>query len=186
MELDISHMWLVLLSSPQGENYVCHVLVMLLGFCLGFLTYALLRVCIEEDRIKAGALHLDRKVARFLMACSSRGISAIVPGSTPQTTFTAPLTFTSLWKIPLSLMTAEHSSVLKLPSWVQRYYPGTASPATVQGQSCESSTFSSPRMTIPCALFAGLALHPVTCVERQVKRWPNFCKVAYGEIPREG
>lgn len=65
MELGISHMWFVLLSSPQGENYVCNVLVMLLGFCLRFLTYALLHVCIEEDHIKAGALHLDRKVARF-------------------------------------------------------------------------------------------------------------------------
>lgn len=36
MGLDISHMWFVLLSSPQGENYVCNILVMLLGFCLGF------------------------------------------------------------------------------------------------------------------------------------------------------
>lgn len=94
MELDISHMWFVLLSSPQGENYVCNVLVMLLGFCLGFLTNALLHVCIEEDHIKAGALHLDRKGARFLMARSSHGISAIVPGSTPQTTIAAPLSFT--------------------------------------------------------------------------------------------
>lgn len=41
---------------------------MLLGFCLGFLTYALLCVCTEEDHIKAGALHLDRKVAIFLIA----------------------------------------------------------------------------------------------------------------------
>lgn len=90
------------------------------------------------------------------------------------------------WKNPLSLMTAEHSSVLKLPTWVKRYYPSTASPATVQGQSCKSNTCSSPRMTIPCALFAALALHLVTCILRQVKRWPNFCKVLSMEIPREG
>lgn len=94
MELDISHMWFVLLSSPQGENYVCNVLVMLLGGFLEFLTYALLRVCIEEDHIKAGALNLDKKVAKFLMTWSSHGISSIVPGSTLQTTSTAPLTFT--------------------------------------------------------------------------------------------
>lgn len=58
-------------------------------------------------------------------------------------------------------MTAEHSSVLKLLIWVKRYYPSTGSPATVQGQSCQSSTCSSPRITIPCALFAGLTLQPV-------------------------
>ena len=93
MGLDISHMWFVLLSSPQGENYVCNILVMLLGFCLVFLTYALLHVYVGEDHIKAGALHLDEKVARFLMVLCSHGISAIVPGSPPQTPFSAPLSF---------------------------------------------------------------------------------------------
>lgn len=58
-------------------------------------------------------------------------------------------------------MTAEHSSVLKLLIWVKRYYPSTGSPATVQGQSCQSSTCSSPRITIHCALLAGLTLQPV-------------------------
>lgn len=31
-------------------------------------------------------------------------------------------------------------------------------------------------MTIPCALFAGLTLHPVTCILRQVKRWQIFVR----------
>lgn len=91
MGLDISHMRFVLLSSPQGENYVCNILVMLLGFCLVFLTYALLHVYVGEHHIKAGALHLDRKVARFLMVLCSHPIPAIVPGLSPQT----PLSFTS-------------------------------------------------------------------------------------------
>lgn len=65
MGLDISHMWFVLLSSPQGENYVCNILVMLLGFDLVFLSYALLHVYVGEDHIKAGTLHLDGKVVLY-------------------------------------------------------------------------------------------------------------------------
>lgn len=63
---------------------------MLLGFCLVFLTYALLDVYVGEGDIKAGALHLDGKMARFLMVLCCHGISAIVPGSLPQTLFDAP------------------------------------------------------------------------------------------------
>lgn len=54
MGLDISHMGFVLLSSPQGENYICNILVRLLRFCLVFLTYAPLHVSLREDHIKAG------------------------------------------------------------------------------------------------------------------------------------
>lgn len=43
----------------RHTGYVARVLFVF------FLTYALLHVCVGDDHIKAGALHLDRKVERF-------------------------------------------------------------------------------------------------------------------------
>lgn len=149
---------------------------MLLEFCLFFLTYALLDVYVGEGDIKASALYLDGKMVRFLMVLCCHGIPAMVPGSLPQTLFDAPLSYS---KESCGLFG------FKITHWSQKVLlPPQHPAASMHGQSCQSSTCLSPKITIPhstVATFADITLHLVTkvfkCGLRQMKRWPNFCKV---------
>lgn len=181
-------MWFVLLSSPQGENYVCNVLVMLLGFCLCsfflfffFLTYAPLHVYVGGGHIKAGTLQLCGKVARFRMALCPHGISAISPDATPADPTCRPTEFHLI--VESSSVPKEKSCGffgLKATHVNQKALPLAQHRLLLRR--VRAARAAPPQAPIPQNDHPScITLQPVTkafkSILRRVNRWPNFHKL---------